>query len=276
MKHRHRSEMRHVDLLAHAVPLAGEQRGDYAEGQHDRARLIGDSAGDVSRGLVGAADRVHDSRTGLSEVVERRVAAFGAFGAVAGRARIDQARIARAERRVVKPQALRDTLAEVLQEHVALRREPRHDFAGLGLLQVQCKALLVAVVRLEIEVARGLIGRAAGHRQDPSAGVAAFPLLQLDDLGAQIGEHHGGHRTLLPDGPIDDPNSFQRSIHNLTPIMPRAYSRAYIAQDRTGGRRVREDAPAPEPASTGRAGTARGLRQASQVRDARAQPLTVL
>ena len=219
-----------VDFLADAVALAGQQRGNYAESDHDRAALIGDPAGDVGRRLVGSADRVHDSGAPLSQVVEGRIAALGSLGAVARRARIDEARIVRAERLVVEPEPRGDTLAEVLHEHVALGRQLADDLARFGLLQVEREALLVAVVGLEVEIARGLVGRAAGHRENPSRRVAALALLDLDYLGAQVRQHHACNRTLLPDGPIDDPNSLERSVHVVIPARD-WISEPYIAQD---------------------------------------------
>jgi hypothetical protein len=143
-------------------------------------------------------------------VVERRIAALGALGPVAGRVRVDQARVARAQVVRAEAEPVGDALAEVLHEHVGDRGEPVHDLARLGLLEIEREALLVAVVRLEVEVQLGLLAR---DRDDPTARVAAFLVLELDHLGAEVAEHRARHRTLLPDGPVDHAQAFERHRH---------------------------------------------------------------
>ena len=115
---------------------------------------------------------------------------------------------------VAEAEPLGDALAEVLHEDVALGGELVHDLARLRLLQIERDTLLVAIVRLEVEVA------SARCEVSPPAiammrasGVALVALLDLDDLGAQVGEHRGRHRSLLPDRPIDDPDSFEWAFH---------------------------------------------------------------
>ncbi len=213
LQRHHRAQMRRIHFLPDARPLAREQRRQHSVREHDRAHLIGDTAVDVGRRRAAAADRVHDSRSRLPKVIERRLAAVGPLGAVAGRARINNPRVERGEFRIAEPQPLRDALAKILHEDVAARRQPMHDLARLGLLQIQRDTFLVLVVGLEIIIAPALDGRTARDRGDSAAGVAPLALLDLDNLGAQVGEHLRRDRPLLPDRPVDNSNSVKRSAH---------------------------------------------------------------
>ena len=96
---RHRAQVRSVHLLAAPRALAREQRGEHAVGEHDRAHLIGDAARDGERRIVRLAGGQHDPGAREPEVVERGRAALRSLGSVAGRAGVDQARVARAQRR---------------------------------------------------------------------------------------------------------------------------------------------------------------------------------
>jgi len=58
---------------------------------------------------------------------------------------------------------------------------------AFGLLHVEGDALLVAVVRLEVEV--GPIGEIQPtHAQDAPTRIPGLPVLDLDDLGSEIPE----------------------------------------------------------------------------------------
>jgi hypothetical protein len=90
------------------------------------------------------------------------------------------------------------------------------DFAGRGLGQIQRQALLVTIIGFEVKVVAALgRGGGAADREDRAAGIALVALFDLDDLGAEVGQHGGRHRTLLPNRPIDDPNAFQWCIHGF-------------------------------------------------------------
>jgi hypothetical protein len=71
----------------------------------------------------------------------------------------------------------------------------------------------VTIIRLEVEVAPSARGISSRGRHDAASGVALVALLDFDHLGAQVGEHHGRHRSLLPDRPIENPDSFEWAFH---------------------------------------------------------------
>src|SRR5467141_1626617 len=90
--------MARVDALADAGPLPHEERCQHAVCEHDGAHLIGYAAGDVNRLVAARADRVHDSGSRLSHVIEGWLTAVRALGTVARSGRIDDPRILRAQR----------------------------------------------------------------------------------------------------------------------------------------------------------------------------------
>ena len=213
----HAAEMRDVHLLADAVLLAREQRRHDAVGQHDGAHLVGDAAGDRQRVHVRLTHRGHDARPRQAHVVERGLARVRPDRAVARGAGVDDLRVALGQGAVADAQLVGHAFAEILDEHVGLFREFIEDFLGFGFLQVERQAFLVAVVGLEVEVRPAVLGadQGASHAHDAAARVAADPLFDLDDFGAQVGQHHGRDRSLLPDRPVDDANPVERLVHNL-------------------------------------------------------------
>ena len=114
---------------------------------------------------------------------------------------------------VAEAKPLRDALAEILHEDVAFGGELVHDLARLGPLQIERDTLFVTIIRLEVEVASAARGIASRDRHDGASGVALVALLDFDHLGAQVGEHRGRHRALLPNRPIENPDSCEWAFH---------------------------------------------------------------
>jgi hypothetical protein len=74
-------------------------------------------------------------------------------------------------------------------------------------LEVEHDRALVAVLRVEVE--RGLA--VGAERRAPDAGiVAAVGLLDLDHVGAHVGQDHPGQRTGQRLAHFDDANSLER------------------------------------------------------------------
>ena len=215
--------MRDVHLLADAVLPAREQRRHDAVGQHDGAHLVGDAAGNRQGVHVRLAYRGHDARPRQAHVVERGLARVRPDRAVARGAGVDDLWIALGQSAVADAQLVGHALTEILDEYVGFFDEFIDDLFGFGFLQVERQAFLVAVVGLEVEVRPAVLGadQGAGHAHDAAARVAADPLFDLDDVGAQVGQHHGRDRPLLPDRPVDDANPVERFVHGL-PSLCRA------------------------------------------------------
>src|SRR5205823_13483019 len=156
---------------------------------------------------------------GEAEVVERWRTALRTLGAVSRGARVDESRVAGAEGRGVEAEARRHALSEVLHEDIRTVREAPDDLHALRLLQIDRQALLVAVVRLEVEV-RTVREVEALRAQNPAARIT-LARLDLDHLRAEVAEHHRGDRSLLPDRPIDHADALERERHARPIPQPR-------------------------------------------------------
>jgi len=112
----------------------------------------------------------------------------GAVVAEAGDGGIDDGRIDLAQLLIAQAQAVHNAGTVILQNHVALGHQlAEHLFTGLA-LEVQDDAALVAV---EVHI----IGAFAVDNGKVAAGVIALAgTLDLDDLGAQICQHHAAVR----------------------------------------------------------------------------------
>src|SRR5215472_494909 len=118
------------------------------------------------------------------------------------------------QRLVAESQALRHALAEVLHEHIALGGQAIDDLARLGPFQIERYTVLVFVVGFEIEIPATSVGRASGDRHDSAPRVAPLALFNLDNFSAQVREHLGRNRALLPYRPVDNPNASKRTSHD--------------------------------------------------------------
>jgi len=94
---------------------------------------------------------------------------------------------------------------EVLGEHVDVREEAAHQRAPLGVPQVERDALLVAVEREEGD------RHAVGGGVPVAALVARARRLDLDHLGAQVGEDRGAERPGQEAGQVEDADAGERA-----------------------------------------------------------------
>jgi len=157
------------------------------------------------------------------------MAGIWSIGTIARGAGIDEFGIVQGERLVIEPQSTGDAFAEVLYEDVRSFDELVDDISTFGFLEVKSDAFLVAVIGLEIviTIARR-VGCGPADTHDAATRVPADPIFDLDNLSAEIAEHHGRYWSLLPDGPIENANSFQNPSHEcLASECVRRRERAY-------------------------------------------------
>ena len=153
---------------------------------------------DLHRRAVREAGEVHHAGLGLDDEVVARAVRLGAGLAEAGDRAVHEPRVQPGERLVPEAELVHRSRPEVLEEHVALARERLKDLASLGRLEVQGDALLVAVDRHEVR-------RLALDERRPAARVVALAgLLDLDDLGAHVTEHHGAEGTGEDAGEVEN------------------------------------------------------------------------
>ena len=187
-------------------PVAGRERGQ--DGEHAvRARKIIEVRG------VGAAPDPGDphereDRRAVGQVVRPGSAAVPE----AGLGQHHDPGVHRGDLLVADAPALQDVRAVVLEHHVRHAGQPQHQVDRLGLLHVQGQAADRAVEigecrggfhagRLVDRVARAKLARGVGHRGG----------LDLDDVGAQLSQGRGGHRSRDDHAERDHLNRGQRA-----------------------------------------------------------------
>ena len=94
---------------------------------------------------------------------------------------------------------------EVLDQHVGLREQAQQHRAALGLADIERDRALVAVDADEIARIAVL------ERRPPVARLVALRRLDLDHLGAVVGQDHGGVGAAEHAGEVDHPDAGQRA-----------------------------------------------------------------
>jgi hypothetical protein len=172
-------------VLAAARALAPEQ------GQHDAERavqagprVVGDQVERDHRLLAPrVADEVQHARQREVVHVVRRVIAIRTVLAEARQRAIDDARVQRANRLVVGAEALHHTGPEALDDDVGRRGQLAEDRLAVGRLHVERHRPLVAVGEGVDRAAHPLV----------AGGSLRIGRLDLEDLGAHVGQHHRRH-----------------------------------------------------------------------------------
>ena len=199
-----------VDVLALArrprVPqgrqdgVGGVQAGEQIDDRHPDLHRLG------ARRAVRLAGDGHQPAHGLDHIVVARPVRVRPVLAEAGDGAIDQLRIDRRQRGVVEAVLLQPAGLEVLDHHVAGCSQTTHGLGAFRAGDVQLDRLLASVGAQEIGgVSRLAIGR-GGEGRPPVAGVVARARpLDLDHLGAQVGQR------LRRPGPGQHPRQVQHA-----------------------------------------------------------------
>jgi hypothetical protein len=191
-------EQRALHLHAAAGDAALDQRAHRADGAEHAAHDVVDAAAGAQR-VARAAGHVGQAAHHLHHLVERGAVLVGA-GQEALVADVDQPLVVLRERGVVEPEPGQRAGLEVLCHDVGRQRQPARRGGTLGRLQVDADALLVAVEQRE----------EAGAGTEQPARVVAVHRLDLDDLGAEVGQHHAAGRPHHHVRELDHPQPGQR------------------------------------------------------------------
>ena len=149
-------------------------------------------AAGVAGGAEGAAGGLADGVEGL--VLAIRPVRPEAFDAGQHDARVDLGEFV-----VAQTEALQGVGGEVLGDDVGVLEQVEEDGLALGVFQVEGDRPLVGVEQEEV------VGVDAGPaRPGAAAGVAALGLLDLDDLGAEVGEDLGRGGAGFELGEVED------------------------------------------------------------------------
>ena len=143
---------------------------------------------------------------GLGDHVEAHVILVGTFPEALD-LRVDDPGIDLLDDVVAEAQPLDGAGGEILDHDVGLLQHLREDLAAAFAAEVQRDAALVGVEQHEVV---RIHARRVGGRTAPL--VAAFRILDLDDIGAQPGERLGARGSGLELGQVEDLHVFQRGL----------------------------------------------------------------
>ncbi len=179
----HRLGHRHVDPLPATRLLALVQRGEHGRRHLQRGVHVGVARRVVGvHGATGVALRLGQPALGADDGRVRPAVRPRPGGAVPGDRRVDESRVLGQQR--VRPEShpLHHAGAVVLDEHVAVPGEVGGELRAARGRQVDADVALAGVLlhevrRLPVDARRG------------EAGQVARRWLDLDDVGAEVGEH---------------------------------------------------------------------------------------
>src|SRR3989442_52757 len=178
-----RVEQTDIDNLSFPRALAMPERGQRADRRVQRGVAVDHRGRGADRMPLDLAGQRHEAAHRLAQRVERRTIAIGAVLAEAGDRDEDDPVVERAQPLVVEAHRGHHAGPEVLEHHVGLRHQRGEDLLALGMAQVETDALLAAVVDREVHAL-------AAHHRRMAARLLTAGRLDLDDLGAEIGQQH--------------------------------------------------------------------------------------
>ena len=184
----HRVEERHIHPAGAAVALPGEERRQDAVRGHHAGAEVRERGAHLRRFALRRTGETHPAAFALHDGVVTRSVGERAVLAVRGNGTPDEPRIPLRHFFGGKPQPRQRARAEVLDQHIAPCEQPRERFASALRLQVQRDAAFPPVHCEEVGAFAVREGRTPGAR------VVAGGWFDLEDLGAEVGEQHGGVR----------------------------------------------------------------------------------
>jgi hypothetical protein len=221
-----RGQQAGLDRPAAAGGLALAEGGHHAEGAEHACQQVGDRQPDAGRVAVGGAGQAHQPGLGLDDLVEAGSRPVGTAGAEAGDRERDQARVVLAQGGGVQAEPGEQAGPVVLDEHVGLGAQRAQPVGTRGVLEVQPHRPLAAVGGEEVRrlggrPLRGAVGRL--DERQPAAAVVAGGRLDLQHVGADVGEHHRGVGPGERAAQVDDPDACEGpvvtgGVHDFPPM----------------------------------------------------------
>ena len=192
-------------LALAGLEAADEGGGDGLRGGYG-GELVGQHRADQARAaVVGAGLHRGEAREGLDDGIVGGLVGVGALLAEAVDGHVDDVGRDFADGGLVEAEPLDHAGAEVLHEHVGAGGEPPDDVGALRSLEVDGERALVAV-EVEERGGEAVAAVAVGARV-----VARARLLDLDDVGALVGQDHGGPGARQHRGEVDDADAGERA-----------------------------------------------------------------
>ena len=214
-------EQADVEIPSLAATRDTEQRGHECERRRDAGHEVDDGEAHAGWRRAGFAGQVQEAGFGLHQVVVAGPGTPFVVASIRGQMCTDDARIGVLQCFVGEPQFVGLVTAQVVQHGIRLGDQPMEGFLPGRRLQVQCDAALVEVERLE-EMAVVLAEEIRAHA---ARGIAAlFAVLDLDDVGTEIGEVHGAERSGAERLEGQHTNAFQGQVRRVHQIGFRSIS----------------------------------------------------
>ncbi len=161
--------------------------------------------GPVIRGSSGGDEQARHAGERLGHRIVSRPLGIGPGLAESADVAADQPRVHRLQAVVRITEAIEHAGTEVADEHVGAADQRVEGAPAERRAQIDREAALVAVVAAEM--------RAVEAAAEAAEGVAAVRVLDLDDVGAEVGEHHPGQRPGDHGRQLDDPDAGKRRRH---------------------------------------------------------------
>ena len=152
---------------------------------HHAGKEVHEGEADAQRQAVRLTRQTHQAAVALNQQIVARLIRQGAGAPIAGDRTIDNVRLEATDCRISQAHALQRAGPKTLDEDVGVPHQGQHNVDGLRRLQVQGQATLVAVKGEKLGALPVPKGR-------PGTGlIPPFWLLDLDDVGAHVAQHHG-------------------------------------------------------------------------------------
>ena len=205
-----------VHMLPEVGGPLGAQCGNGGEGGQHAAGVVHGVA-ELDRRAVGITGQVAQTAQGGKHRGVASVVALRAALSVGGEGHQHDVGAHTTQFLVSQPQPVQHSGTEILQHQVRDRHQSQGEFHGPGVLQVQAGRHLVGVNLLE--AGRRLTVHGVGTPGDVQAGRA----FDLDDLGAELGQHQPGKGPGGMYREVSDPDPGQRPVpHQITPDRAKA------------------------------------------------------
>ena len=190
-----------------ALPL--DQRCLDGDGAVEAGEEIGDRDARLLRRPVGLAGYAHDPRHALDKKVVAGSFRVGPGLTETSHRAINEPRVEAVKRIVVEAELGEPADLEVLDQDIRARRKPAHDFAAPIGCEVGDNRALAAIARVEIGGRRLAIR--LDKRRSPGARFVAARALDLDDVGAEIGQRLARRRAGEHARELDDAQAGKRA-----------------------------------------------------------------
>ncbi len=204
----HRIEQCDVDVLAFARAVAMAERGDRGERGVQPGEVVAQKGRRLHRLAIGRAVQREEAARGLRErVVARAVVITAVLPEAADRDQNDVV-LARAQLFPADAPAVERAGTEVLDHEVGAAAQVEKDLAAPWRVEIEREAALVTVERRLHERERRL---RAGQERRRAARDLSGRVLDLDHVGAVIGEDAASHRARPRGGELDHTHARERT-----------------------------------------------------------------